>query len=309
MKSANQAGAVSSALLLAAFAAGLAFARADDFGPRGDVGAVRFATSRLLAHSLRQLNVDPAGILVHDAVVVNDAAVASWTAGKREGVLGFVRYGGRWWNALDYRFRGAGWSDDAWFPLEPHCAQRSSPNPDAERLAADGLPDALASAAAEHIAIFRAPAPKMQRPLMEDRLCERSPVQTAGYLITIAYAQNNSPSGSPVQPLYARAPTLAEIIPYPTTYHFISNAVAYFDLTLDGSTPVSFAPGTTIDIWFPFVLDDTLKYDLTIGFADAPIGPLYAKPFDNTLHYTLPGFTATPGRTLMAEIDGNWPSP
>ena len=55
------------------------------------------------------------------------------------------------------------------------------------------------------------------------------------------------------------------------------------------------------------MLDDTLKYDLTMGFAGEPIGPIYAKPYDNVLHYTLPGFTATPGKTLMAEIDGNWP--
>ncbi|MDQ1610064.1 MAG: hypothetical protein QOE16_2796, partial [Microbacteriaceae bacterium] len=37
-------------------------------------------------------------------------------------------------------------------------------------------------------------------------------------------------------------------------------------------------------------------------------GPIYAKPFDNVLHYKLPAFTVAPGQTLMAEIDGNWPS-
>ncbi len=128
-----------------------------------------------------------------------------------------------------------------------------------------------------------------------------------GYDISIQYAPNTSGGRAYFSQLYARAPTHAEIIPYPTTLRFISTSVLYFDLTIDGPKPVTFAPGTTFDIWFPFVLDDTLSYDLTIGFANEPIGPLYAKPFDNVLHYKLPGFTALPGQTLMAEIDGNWP--
>lgn len=158
-------------------------------------------------------------------------------------------------------------------------------------------------------------------PLMADRFCGsapgavsplggtlwQDPVFTAGYDITVRYAANNSSAKESFGPIYARAPTAAEIIPYPTTLHFISTSVAYFDLTVDGQKPIAFAPGTTIEIWFPFVLDDTLRYDLTIGFATEPLGPLYAKPFDNVLRYQLPGFTATPGRTLMAEIDGNWP--
>ncbi len=129
----------------------------------------------------------------------------------------------------------------------------------------------------------------------------------SGYDVSILYAPNTSDGRNHFAQLYARPPTQAEIIPYPTTRRFISTSVLYFDLTIDGSKPVTFAPGTTIDIWFPFVLDDTLSYDLTIGFANEPIGPVYAKPFDNVLHYKLPGFTAVPGQTLMAEVDGNWP--
>lgn len=128
------------------------------------------------------------------------------------------------------------------------------------------------------------------------------------YDISVHYAPNTSDGSAYFSQLYARAPTQAEIIPYPTTLRFVSTAVLYFDLTIEGSAPVTFQPGTTIDIWFPFVLDDMLAYDLTIGFANEPIGPIYAKPFDNVLHYKLPGFTAIPGKTLMAEIDGNWPS-
>jgi len=130
--------------------------------------------------------------------------------------------------------------------------------------------------------------------------------ELSGYGITIHYTQNTSNGHARFARIYARPPTEAEIIPYPTTQWFISTSVVYFDLTIDGDKPVTFAPGTTIDIWFPFVLDDTLNYDLMIGFAREPIGPVYAKPFDNVLHYTLPGFTALPGQTLMGEVDGNW---
>ena len=106
--------------------------------------------------------------------------------------------------------------------------------------------------------------------------------------------------------VYARPPTDAEFIPYPTPAQYVPNAVLYFDLRINGTSPVTFAQGTTIDIWFPFVLDDRLNYDLTIGYADKPIGPIYARAFDNALHFVLPAFTVTPGRALMAEIDGNW---
>jgi len=321
LKSVNRAGAASSALLLAAFVLGLAPARADDFGPRGDVLAVRFAASRLLAHTVRALDIAPGRLLIRDAVVVKDAAVASWSAGKRDGVLGLIRYDGRWWAALDYAHGAAGWADDAWFPLETHCALTSTAVPDAAQLASDGMPAALARAAAQHAAIFHQSKPAARPRLMEDRSCGNSdvpltpagvglwqmPVLTSGYDIVIVFSKNDAAAGTTVQPLYARAPTAAEIIPYPATYQFLSTSVAYFDLTLKGPSPVTFAAGATVDVWVPFVLDDTLKYDLTIGFADAPLGPFYAKPVDNVLHYTLPPFTVTPGRTLMAEIDGNWP--
>jgi len=321
LKSANRAGAASSALLLAAFALGFAPARADDFGPRGDVAAVRFSASRLLAHSIRALGIDPSALLIHDAVVVNDAAVTSWSSGNRDGILGLIRSEGRWWAALDYTHGAAGWAADASFPLEPHCAANSSSQPDVAELSADGMPAALASAAAAHVHFFRQPKAASRPRIMEDRLCGSSsgPLlpgggtlwqmrpYTSGYEITIRYAPSNAAAGASAQPLYARAPTQAEIIPYPANYHFLSTAVSYFDLTVNGPSPVTFAAGTTVEIWFPFALDDTLKYDLTIGFADAPLGPIYAKPFDNVLEWRLPAFTAMPGRRLMAEVDGNWP--
>lgn len=126
------------------------------------------------------------------------------------------------------------------------------------------------------------------------------------YEITIFYTSNTSTPHAASSEMYARPPTDAEFLPYPTPMQYVPNAVAYFDLTINGTSPVTFTPGTAIDVWFPFVLDDRLNYDLTIGYADKPIGPIYARAFGNALHFVLPAFTVTPGRALMAEIDGNW---
>lgn len=336
MKSANRIGAATSAaLLLAAFAlAPLAAARADDFGPRGDVSAVRSAAQRLLAHGARGSKGDLADIHISDVVVVHDAALLSWQTGNGHGMMGLIRQYDRWWDAADiyalpiycwgpattaYPLPGAEWQSDGFEPAPP-------------RLLALGFSEDVVAAASVHNEDVRehtVPAhPSTPRPGMLPRpspcttefyrFPHTQPIQgrggelrssrsdTSGYQIAVRYAANDS-NGAVFHVPYARAPTQAEIIPYPTTYYFVSNAVLYFDVMIDGTKPVTFAAGTTIDIWFPFVLDDTLQYDLTIGFADRPIGPIYAKPFDNVLHYTLPGFTVTPGRTLMAEIDGNRP--
>jgi hypothetical protein len=300
----------------------VAAARADDFGPRGDVREVRFDAQRLLAHSVRGWKLDPSAISISDAVVVKNAALLSWRAGARRGLIGLIRDGSRWWDALAYTSEIDGWLDAASYPLPPKCSVTAQSRPDAGVLVQDGLPKDLVDVAALHISLLRAAPPvRSSHVVLADRLCGQNggnidpgggtlwqiPSYTAGYDILVAYGKNTSVGQTESRPLYARAPTQAEIIPYPTTYHFVSNAVAYFDLTIDGAKPVTFAPGTTVEIWFPFVLDDALRYDLTVGFADRPIGPIYAKPFDNVLQYTLPEFTVTPGRTLMAEIDGNWP--
>jgi len=334
LKSANRTGAAIRAgllLALALVAATAGFARADDYGPRGDVRELRFVAQRLLARTARAAKIDPAAIRVSDVVAVNNAALLSWDIGAGRGLMGLVRQYGRWWDAFGDRQEVDGWIDSASYPLTPKCAVVAHPGPVPQILETDGLPPDLINAALLHNSALRAkPAAasgvvirghRIASVVFVDRGCGHfeSPVASiggalwqipsyiAGYDISVSYSANNAEGGTVFRPIYARAPTQAEIIPYPTTLRFLATSVLYFDLTIDSSKPVTFAPGTTIDIWFPFVLDETLNYDLTIGFAQQPIGPVYAKPFDNVLHYKLPGFTAMPGQTLMAEIDGNWP--
>lgn len=306
-------------------------ARADDFGPHGDIRELRFVAQRLLAHTARGWKADPANTRISDVVVVKDAALLSWDIGSNHGLMGLIRQYGRWWDALDYRHEIDGWIDSASYPLAQKCSVVAHAVPEPATLLEDGLPRELVDPAVAHNPGLR-PKPasvkgtrskaRIQNVVMVDRGCGRSvgnidphggtlwqiASYTSGYDITIEYRRNDARFATYTQPVYARPPTAAEIIPYPTTLHFVSTAVLYLDLAIEGSAPVTFQPGTTIDIWFPFVLDDTLAYDLTIGFAKEPIGPLYSKPFDNVLHYKLPGFTVIPGQTLMAEIDGNWPS-
>ena len=330
MKSENRIGAVTkTALLAASFLAAAVAARADDFGPRGDVRDVRFAAGRLLAHSARNARGQLNAIAISDVVVVKNAALLSWQIGDRRGLMGLIRQYDRWWDALEvYELSAACWGPAVTaYPLPGAQWEQDGLHPSPRLLRKFGLPDDVIAAASVHNNDVRnaAAEPQPDASVLAKPSCESEFYQipkdqpvtsmggslqsdradTSGYEIVLHYTANDA-AGAVFHEPYARAPTAAEIIPNPAGYHFTSNAVMYFDLTIDAPKPVTFAPGTTIDIWFPFVLDDSLRYDLTIGFADRSIGPIYAKPFDNVLHYTLPGFTVTPGRTLMAEIDGNW---
>ncbi len=285
----------------------------------------------MLAHAARGWKADPGTTRISDVVVVKNAALLSWDIGANHGLMGLIRRYGRWWDALEYKHELDGWIDSASYPLALKCSLTAEPVPVAGTLLDDGLPRDLIDVALTHNTDLQKPKlagaanvsskGRIRPTIMIDRFCSRPvggiepgggtlwqiPSYSSGYDITIVYGRNDARYATYARPLYARSPTEAEIIPYPTTLHFTSTAVLYFDLTIKSSAPVIFQPGTTIDIWFPFVLEDTLNYDLTIGFADAAIGPIYSKPFDNVLHYKLPGFTVRPGRTLMAEIDGNWP--
>lgn len=129
--------------------------------------------------------------------------------------------------------------------------------------------------------------------------------QTGGYEIWLRYTRSNASPGARFSFVYGRAPTQAEFLPYPTTYPFSSESVFYYDLTIGDPKPVTFEPGSVLSVWFPFVLDDRIRYDMYVDGADRPIGPITTRVFDNTLSFELPAFTVTPGKTLVGEIDGN----
>jgi|GEM_PF-1311393 len=306
-----------------------AIARADDFGPRQDVREVRADARTLLAHHLRVTHVAPESLLLSDVVVVGNQALFSWDAGKEHGLNGFSRIGARWWDALDKGGWGDSgcWDTDIGYPLKGSTWDQYAP--DASELATFGISAPLIAASLIHNRDVRSAelnTQNVRREHMWVRHCKAcfytmrpwtivdshggvlAPFPrsaTAGYDLSIAYAKNNAALGTTFEQIYARRPTDAEMLPYPTPMNFSADAVFYFDLTLDGPKPVTFAPGTTIEVWCPFVLDGALHYNLTISAADKPIGPVYGTLFDNVMRFQLPGFTAFPGKALMAEIDGD----
>lgn len=157
--------------------------------------------------------------------------------------------------------------------------------------------------------------PAAAAPLAGDALLVRSEggsisppaAQMSGYGMSIKYAANDAAADSRFSFFYGRTPTPAEFLPYPTQYPLQgSNAVFYSDVTIAGPKPVRFRSGTAIDVWFPFAIDDRLSYVLFMDGAGKPIGPLVSTPvFDNSVHFVLPAFVATPGVQLRYEIDGS----
>jgi hypothetical protein len=303
---------------------GFSNAYADDFGPRHDIGTVRYDAQRLLARRARLANADPKQVVVSDVVVVGDQAILSWDIGKQHGLMGLVRQNNRWWDALDstpWDTRHHCWSTAVHRPLSIDDSAGSHHY---------GFSDALWQSAAAHnadIAIVDRPSPKPSPGMLAKDECrggeiyefpsrvavtpKGGPVQISGrdsdpYQISITLAPSNAPAGAMLTRLYARPPTAAEFLPFPTPYRYVSDAVMFFDIIVDSSKPVSFQKGTAFDVWFPFVLDDTLKYRLSFGGGEEPVGPIVGTIYDNVLHFELPGFTALPGKELMGEIDGDF---
>jgi hypothetical protein len=122
-----------------------------------------------------------------------------------------------------------------------------------------------------------------------------------GYRVGLHFAQSDSSNDAAITDFRTRIPTQAEswITPGGNSYFFFSG-------TVKSEQPVHVHAGTTLDVWFPFVLDDALRYSITLA---APhlmsIGPIDGTLKDNTLHFTLPAFTAPPGADLMGEIESD----
>jgi hypothetical protein len=82
--------------------------------------------------------------------------------------------------------------------------------------------------------------------------------------------------------------------------------IFYFDLAISGAKAVTFQPGTKVDIWFPFVLDDALSYRLSWVMDGQFSKSIHGAIFDNVLHFELPQFVIAPPNTLQAEVEGFW---
>jgi hypothetical protein len=116
-----------------------------------------------------------------------------------------------------------------------------------------------------------------------------------GYVMGATFAANDAATTARIAGFAARAPTKAES--WATRG---GNSYCFFSGTVQSRKPIHVGAGTTIDVWFPFVLDPSLRYRLTIGSLRVA-GSLG----HNSLHFSLPAFTVPPGVELTGAIDSN----
>jgi len=120
------------------------------------------------------------------------------------------------------------------------------------------------------------------------------------YRLTIFFGKMDAPPNAGLTHLRGRMPTEGE-----SWMTRGGNSYFFFSADVKSTQPVHVHAGTTIDVWFPFVLHPEKKYSLTIGYTDVPIGPIEGTLKDNTLHFVLPAFSVKSGAHLMGEIEGD----
>jgi hypothetical protein len=282
--------------------------RADDFGPHRDLAEVRDDARRLLAQRVRAAGVDPAKIAISGVVVAKDQALLSWDDGKNHGVMGLVRYLDRWWDALDKdRHDDSGCRRTTLaFPLQVGFSQALLQAAAAHN---DDVKMVGASSASAHGCAGDIYVPKPVVSVLPRGATKHEPRSTtSGYDVTFSYAANDAPPGAAFSLFYVRPPSAAEMLPSPMPPSSWGgpNSVMFFSFTIASKAPVRFQAGSTLDVWFPFVLDDSVTYFFSTLSGTGEVGPLKAKAYDNALHFVLPAFTAKPGDEFMGEIDAEY---
>ncbi len=119
-----------------------------------------------------------------------------------------------------------------------------------------------------------------------------------GYVLGATFAANDATTDARIAGFAVRAPTEAES--WATRG---GNSYCFFSGRVHSSQAIYVQAGTTIDVWFPFVLDPSLHYSLTIaGHGFAAIGPVAGNLQENILHFVLPALTLPPGVELMGRV-------
>jgi hypothetical protein len=281
---------------------------ADDAGPGREVRAIRHDLPILLAHATPHVHVV--------AVAVDkNAALAEWDAAGRAHIdYLFYRFN-QWWLQQEVSGYPGGpapssraFSQLAWLP--PSLVAMASHTLPA-MIAADAKPPAPA------------PAPVLSPPAHAGALVKSAMIpcipydwisaftfgndpqklfHSGDYDVTVTFATNDAKSGAHLSAA-ARAPTEAESWETPG-----GNSYFFFSGVVHSDSVIHVNAGTTIDVWFPFVLDPQLHYALTLAHADKPIGPIDGTLKDNVVHFVLPAFALAPHTELFGEVEGDaWP--
>ena len=286
---------------------------ADDAGPSGDLRTLRHDAPILLA--ARILDGKLLGGFAIDGVVVNsDAALLQWHLAQAQRIDYFVRRFGVWWLEdevwIDERGRAMGGGGA---PIIP--GDENGPTPSFLK---DWLhfPAPLVDLAAVHLpsmqqAVQRAAARKGSPHFHGDGYffnelpfvtTEQLPTSMGGYGVVLRFAPNDAPAAARLTRIQGRAPTLAE-----SWVNYGADGYFFFSGTVQSAGPVHFSGGTTIDVWFPFVLDSSLEYSLTIANTTASLGRVVGNVSvaTNTVHFELPAFEAAPNANLIGEVDAD----
>jgi len=289
-------------VIAAAFLAEPSASVADDAGPHRDIRAIRHDAPIILANFVRRNGFDPSQLTIDDVVVRGDQALVQWHVRSNIGVDGFIRMYRSWWHRTsNYPIPNVSYE----VCYEPLACTRVHGVTTADFIARGFAPETVALAALHLPAIgervrdyaFDTYDASIFALSGSERIGALDP---DGYGIKIQFAPTDATAGAFLR-VTGRRPTQAEswITPGGNSYFF-------FSATVHATQPVHVHAGTTIDVWFPFVLDPSYRYSLTIaGSGFTAIGPIDGTLFDNIVHFVLPAFTAPPGTDLMGEIESD----
>jgi hypothetical protein len=250
----------SAALVFALFAP--ISARADDYGPRRDISAIRHDVPILLGATP-----------IESVTILNGIASVRLRSGDEEITYAFNKRYGRWWYA--------GQTGVAYGRPSP------TPCPRKNCFIDSGFVDTYPASLPRSISFVKG---------IHDQFFDD------WYRLTLQFSVSDAGPNAAIESFATRAPTETESWANPPS----GNAYFFFSGTVQSPQPVHVQAGTTLDVWFPFVLDTSLHYSLTIAAPNTmSLGPVEGTLNDNTLHFVLPAFTAPPGAELMGEIDSD----
>ncbi len=277
-------------------------ASATDIGPRQDVATLRHDVPILLAAFGALGNGGATARVAVDSVAVDgDQALVQWRIADKVGVDGMIRIDGRWWERMREYPVPSLYYVVCYSPLR--CDADYTDLTDRSLLAM-GLSDSLI-----RLAFGRMPAIGTSRSAIESYRYDASrflitgdyrkgSTDPDGFLISASFPRNDAPSEAFFQ-VEGRRPTQTE-----SWTNRDSNRYFFFTMTLSSMRAVNFPTGTTIDVWFPFVIDSKSIYSMTIEDAGRVVHVKAARYADNTLYFVLPAFFVSPAAILRGEIRG-----
>ncbi len=283
-------------------------APAADYGPAAAVKSVRHDLPILLAAGLEYDHLVPAT----DWVVTDGMdALALWHAGKNRGIVALRRHMGRWWwRAATVSAAGV---EGSWTEMTvpgndvTGCGTGRNAPPSAAELFDGGYVSRTLAGQVSR----RLPSPVRLTAIM---LCDPSPNYTrsssGGFAATFVHndlCYNCSylalSGGRPVN--NQKATSNEESVYYSFSLAIDSADYSSRDDIASPPPRISFTDGSTLDIWFPYVLPSRVRYTLQIDGIDPKIASLGGTVKNNVVHFVLPWFTLKNGTPAKGAIFGH----